>query len=575
MLLDLVQGVAVLLALCMLQSFNLRLWPRDHPGEKISSGLLFGAVCILGMMVPISFMPGVIFDARSVVLSMAGLFGGPLVALIAALMAASYRLWIGGAGVWIGLSVIVFSSLLGLAYRAAHARNWLKIGVPQLFGFGLLVNTGVVLLLMLLPAPIATQIWRHVAPPYIPTFAVATVLLGLMLQDLQQLSNSRAALEASEGRLRAIVHAIPDLLFVIDEEGYYLEVLSSDSHLLYAQAADILGKRMHDILPQADADRFLAVVRDTLNQQQALRLEYSLQTLSGVRYFEGHTQALPSPVNGRRAVVFLARDISNSRAQHDALAQMARVTTEQNQRLKQFTYIVSHNIRSQVANQLGLIQLIELQGESEREALWKMLCKSVERLDEVICHLNSVTQIHHQQALSRSPKLLRQEVAHALDELAIDLRKAQARVSNQVPAALEVWVVPAYLDSILFNVLSNALKYADPGRQPEIVLSVTESPEFTILHIQDNGMGLNLAQIGHKLFGLYQTFHAHPEARGLGLFLSKAQCEAMGGRIEVESQPGQGSSFQIFFAKSSGPAAPNSGPVEAMLAIGDGSTAEV
>ena len=98
MFIELTKGVALLLALCFLHGFNIRVW-RQHPWVgQVFSGLIFGGICVVGMLTPVVLMPGVIFDARSVVLSMAGLFGGPLVAGIAALMAATGRLWLGGAG---------------------------------------------------------------------------------------------------------------------------------------------------------------------------------------------------------------------------------------------------------------------------------------------------------------------------------------------------------------------------------------------------------------------------------------------------------------------------------------------
>ena len=88
MFIELVKGVALLLALCFLHGFNIRVW-RQHPRTgQVFSGILFGTICVVGMLTPVVLMPGVIFDARSVVLSMAGLFGGPLVACIAAAMAA-------------------------------------------------------------------------------------------------------------------------------------------------------------------------------------------------------------------------------------------------------------------------------------------------------------------------------------------------------------------------------------------------------------------------------------------------------------------------------------------------------
>ncbi|MGV3524154.1 MAG: sensor histidine kinase [Candidatus Sericytochromatia bacterium] len=548
MVFELIRGVSLLLALCMLQSFNLRLWQKHPRAQSISSGLLYGGVCCLGMLMPITLTPGVIFDARSVILSLAALFGGPLVAVIAATLAAGCRIWLGGTGLSIGLLVIGLSALLGLAYRALHSQGRVQIGSFQLLLFGGLVNGLVVLLLLQLPSALAQQIAQHVAWPYWLIFSCATVLLGWMLQDLTNLTRTQAALQRSESRLRAIAGAIPDLLFAVDETGRYMEVLSSENHLLYVQSSELLGKRMHDILPAADADRFLELVEKTLTSQQPQRLEYSLDTLSGTRYFEGRAQALPHPVDGHRAVVFLARDITEAKLKRDAMAELTRMTTEQNRRLKQFTYIVSHQIRSHVANLLGLTQILNLPDVDQRSQLWEMLCESVQRLDTVICHLNTVTQIHNQPVPAQQQRLL-PEIKKCLADLGPELARSTAQIELDVPPELEIWAAPAYLSTVLLELLSNALKYAAPERRPHVRISAKETPGQTVLTICDNGLGMDLDKIGDKLFGMYQTFHGHPDARGLGLFLVQAQLEAMEGSLEVHSQVNQGSTFVLRFKR--------------------------
>ena len=157
MFIELVKGVALLLALCFLHGFNIRVW-RQHPWVgQVFSGLIFGGICVVGMLTPVVLMPGVIFDARSVVLSMAGLFGGPLVAGIAALMAATGRLWLGGAGAEVGLMVIGLCTAMGLVYREGRARGRLGVEPVTLALFGLLLHTAVIALFQLLPAEAAQR----------------------------------------------------------------------------------------------------------------------------------------------------------------------------------------------------------------------------------------------------------------------------------------------------------------------------------------------------------------------------------------------------------------------------------
>ena len=319
MFIELVKGVALLLALCFLHGFNIRVW-RQHPWVgQVFSGLIFGGICVVGMLTPVVLMPGVIFDARSVVLSMAGLFGGPLVAGIAALMAATGRLWLGGAGAEVGLMVIGLCTAMGLVYREGRARGRLGVEPVTLALFGLLLHTAVIALFQLLPAEAVQRINQTLALPYLLTFTPATVVLGLLLHDVEQRMATERALTGTAARLHAITQAIPDVLLVLDAQGRYVEVLSPNDSALVASAPVLVGQRLHDVLPAEQAERFMQLIRDTLQSGQTHSVEYEMQTLSGLRQFEGRTQPLGVQVDGQAAVVFLALDITKRKQAESAL----------------------------------------------------------------------------------------------------------------------------------------------------------------------------------------------------------------------------------------------------------------
>ena len=310
MFLELVKGAALLLALCFLYGTNVRLWRRLPRAGQVMSGLLFGGICVVGMLSPVTLQTGVIVDARSVVLAMAGLFGGPLVAAIAAAVAAAWRLSMGGTGQVVGLLTIASCTLLGLAYREARRRGLVGIGPVSLLLFGLLLHLVVVGCFQLLPGDGARQFNDTLALPYVFTFTITTALMGLLLGDSEERLVTERALTASAARLRAITSALPDVLIVLDAQGYFVEVLSGNESALVVPARDMLGKRMHEVLPQQQADQFQDLITRTLRSGQTETFAYEIQTLSGLRHFESRTQPLGIPVNGQEAVVFLARDVT-------------------------------------------------------------------------------------------------------------------------------------------------------------------------------------------------------------------------------------------------------------------------
>ena len=120
-----------------------------------------------------------------------------------------------------------------------------------------------------------------------------------------------ADLERSENRLAAILNALPDLVFVVDHEGRYLEILTSKEDLLFRALAEMKGRRFHDILPAPVADAHLQLVRKTIETRVSQTLEYQLNVRAGERWFEGRTGLLGLEIDGRAPVAVIARDITD------------------------------------------------------------------------------------------------------------------------------------------------------------------------------------------------------------------------------------------------------------------------
>ncbi|HNN18222.1 MAG TPA: LytS/YhcK type 5TM receptor domain-containing protein, partial [Giesbergeria sp.] len=179
---ELVKALALLLTLCFLHASHIRLWRQKPTAGRLTSGLLFGSIAAISMLSPlVSVGPGAIFDVRSVVLSMAGLFGGPVVAGLAVVMAGTARLWIGGAGTWVGLSVIVLSAALGLAFRWALQRGLVQVRPVPLLGFGLLLHAVALGMAQWLPDTLAQEMNQRLTLLLLLLSAPATALVGLLL----------------------------------------------------------------------------------------------------------------------------------------------------------------------------------------------------------------------------------------------------------------------------------------------------------------------------------------------------------------------------------------------------------
>lgn len=224
-----------------------------------------------------------------------------------------------------------------------------------------------------------------------------------------------------------------------------------------------------------------------------------------------------------------------------------RELVEHNSRLQQFTYIISHNLRAPLARLKGLANLLEYsEVAAEKDNIYRMLVKSSRDIDEVIMDLSIILNVQKQNTLIRSEVVLQQMVGKVLLTLEDETKEVKATLDIRMGDEKILSVAP-YVESILYNLISNAIKYRDPDRplKLDIVSSITNS--FVCVEITDNGLGIDLSLHRDNLFNLYKRFHQHVEGKGLGLYLVKTQMEALGGRIEVESEVNKGTRFVLYF----------------------------
>ena len=327
---DLIENITLLITLCWLHGMTMRYLDGYKRLGKVCAGLLFGVVCIAGMKTPLVLTDGIIFDGRTVVLSMAAFFGGPVVGVIAGGMAGLFRLWLGGVGVVPGLLNILMPILMGLTFSHMHRRGWVPFNPGSLLIFGIALQGMQVLNLALLPAHFFALFLEHALLPIAVVLIPATLLLALMLKDAEQQKLDREALRQSEAYLRAIVDAMPDLSLVLNEDGRYLKIKTPDNDLLFARASELLGKCLQDVLPASQADLFLKFISLTLASDSPQTLEYEMQTQAGHRTFEARARRLDTPIQGRRAVVLMARDITD-RIAYDLDRRVAAIAFESQQ----------------------------------------------------------------------------------------------------------------------------------------------------------------------------------------------------------------------------------------------------
>lgn len=224
------------------------------------------------------------------------------------------------------------------------------------------------------------------------------------------------------------------------------------------------------------------------------------------------------------------------------------IIAAQNSRLFNFAHIVSHNLRSHSSNLSLVVQLLsETNTLKDKMELLDNISDISDNLDFAISQLNEL--VTHQDLLKKERKTTRFKEALEVVMASVSslTNRESATIISDFKSLQQISYIPEYLESILLNLITNAIRYKQPGRKPVIFIQTYQQNDQSFMEVSDNGMGIDLEQYGEKMFGMYKTFHRNPDAKGIGLFITKNQVETMGGSISVTSTVNIGTTFKIKF----------------------------
>jgi len=256
-----------------------------------------------------------------------------------------------------------------------------------------------------------------------------------------------------------------------------------------------------------------------------------------------HYDAKSKPV---RAIGTL-KDVTQMKEKEMELGNTIDIIGSQNNRLSNFAHIVSHNLRSHSSNLKMLIDLFKTAEAQEREDMLQHLEGISDGLAVTINHLRELVEIQSEIKITRENLNLRHYLKNILTILHNEITKHGVTVEINIPLDVTVNYNPAYLESILLNFTTNAIKYSSSERKPMISYDFEIVDGQKVLSISDNGLGIDIKKHKNSLFGMYKTFHKNKNSRGIGLFITKNQIDAMGGNIEVFSEMNKGTTFKVYF----------------------------
>lgn len=362
--------------------------------------------------------------------------------------------------------------------------------------------------------------------------------------------------------LRLLFFEEADVLFQIyDEDLNCVDVNSATLKLFNLKREELIGKNIRDLSPESVSSGRYDAYKEVIKTGKTLVInELKVSPDKKEMYFRIKAFKLGKGMGMvtknitdleakiRETVSELQLKVQNLDDANKNILEMMRVVSNQNTQLNDFCGIVSHNLRAPLINLSILSDFIhKAKDETERQLMFSKIKPVVNTLTETFDNLVESLQVREELGVEVHNLNFNDIALKVLEKHKIEIELYHAKIELDFKEAPVIIYSKKYLDSILSNLIGNALKYRSPLRAPSIVVKTQRQAEKIILKVKDNGSGIDLKMHGHHIFKMRKVFHDHPDARGFGLFMTKTQVEAMQGNIFAESAPDKGSTFTIEF----------------------------
>lgn len=338
----------------------------------------------------------------------------------------------------------------------------------------------------------------------------------------------------------------PDPIYIINPAGHFMMV-NEQACLLTGMSREEMQN--FSFVPLMDP-AYLDITREHFAlacQGQPQQYQTAIVTNTGLKHLD--ITNLPIKEEGGVVAVFgIAKDITSKRQKELDLQKYADLLKAQNEELEMLRKILAHDMRKPLSNTISFARLLagdNLPAENEKEVK-SLLLRTVESLDSMVRDLNEVIALRFAGKDSQEQVFVAASLHHILALFDLEIKSIQAQVSIQADPALSLVTMKAYFDSILRNLISNALKYHSSQRRPSLVVRAEVNKGELVISVKDNGVGMDMSQVSSDLFKMYRRFApALAEGKGLGLYIVRQQVNLLGGSIDVKSEPGIGSEFLL------------------------------
>jgi PAS domain S-box-containing protein len=549
---DLIYNLSLLVALSVISGFIGKRWKHKLQGNLLQ-GFIFGSAAVIGMLRPLVLAPGLIFDGRSVMISLCGLFFGTPAASVAGTMALICRILQGGVGSSMGVCVILSSALVGVYFHFRWIHRDGEVTAMQLFGFSMIVHVMMLALISLLPSQMVLPTLKRIGLPVILTYPLATVLIGKILSDQQARERSRKIMKRAKERFKMLVNNAPFGMVLIGRDTSFVIINPKFRETFGYDESDIPNGRawFEKAFPEPEYRRkVIAAWIDDEKHAQAGEQRPRIFTVTCKNGEKKVTSFIPVALSNHEQMMTTV-DITRDVEMEERFRQAERLES-----VGRLAAGVAHDLNNMLSPILGNAELILIDQDpsSKIHRRAQGIIHAAERSRDLIAQLLAFGR---KQMLVKQSLDMRQIVEDIKKLIHRTIRENIRVETIQCAEPCPVSADPGRIGQILMNLCVNAQDAMPDGGiltiqvnhvrvgedRSEKVVPAAPGP-YVLLSVSDTGCGIDKETQQH----IFEPFFTTKNELGTGLGLATVYgiVKQHEGYIQVISEPDKGTAFKIY-----------------------------